>query len=180
MNFKLIKTQIDDVKIFQPDKFEDSRGYLIESYKEIFFKEHLPSVDFVQHNESESSYGVIRGLHYQKAPYEQSKLVRVIEGVIQDVAVDLRKNSDTYLKYISVILSDKNRKQLYIPRGFAHGFLVLSSNAKVHYKMDGYFNQEYYYGIKYNDPKIGIKWELDSREIILSENDLDLKYFDGN
>ena len=176
MNFKLIETQINDVKIFQSDIFEDSRGYLIESYKSDFFKQCLPSVNFVQDNESESSYGVIRGLHYQKSPYEQSKLVRVIKGKVQDVAVDLRKDSTTYLQYVSVILSSDNRKQLYIPRGFAHGFLVLSSKAIVQYKMDGYFNQESYNGIKYDDPSIGIKWELDSADITVSKKDSKLSY----
>ena len=171
MNFKVIETKIKEVIIFQPENFEDRRGYLIESYRENFYKEYLPSVNFVQDNESMSSFGVIRGLHYQLPPYEQSKLVRVVKGEIQDVAVDLRRDSTTYLKYVSVVLNDKNRKQLYIPKGFAHGFLVLSPEAIVNYKMDGYFNLETYKGIRYDDPKLAIKWKLDNKMIKLSEND---------
>ena len=160
MDFKVIETKIKDVIVFQPEKFKDERGYLIESFRENFYKEYLPSANFVQDNESMSSFGVIRGLHYQLPPYEQSKLVRVVKGEIQDIAVDLRKDSPTYLQYISMVLNESNMKQLYIPRGFAHGFLVLSSKAIVSYKMDNYFNASTYKRIKYDDPKIGINWKM--------------------
>ena len=117
MNIKVYKTKINDVLIFQPEEFLDHRGYLIESYNESLYKKHLPSINFVQENESKSSFGVLRGLHYQDTPYSQAKLVRVIKGEIQDIAVDIRKDSPTYLQYVSVILNDENKKQLYIPRG---------------------------------------------------------------
>jgi len=178
MNIKVYKTNIDDVLIFQPEEFLDHRGYLIESYNKSLYEKHLPSVNFVQENESKSTFGVLRGLHYQKSPYSQAKLVRVIKGEIQDIAVDIRKKSSTYLKYVSVILNDDNKKQLYIPRGFAHGFLVLSKEAIVSYKIDNFFNFESYRGIKYNDPKININWKLDSDKIILSEKDDKLDYID--
>ena len=176
MDFKVIETKIKDLKVFQPEKFEDTRGYLIESYRENFYEKYVPNVNFVQDNESQSSFGVIRGLHYQVAPFEQSKLIRVIKGKIQDIAVDLRKDSPTYLDYVSVILSNKNRKQLYIPRGFAHGFLVLSDEAIVNYKMDEYFNQECYRGLRYDDPKIDIKWELDQSQISMSDKDRKFRF----
>ncbi len=174
MNVKVIKTKIPEVKIFQPEEFIDKRGYLIESFNEHLYKHHLPSINFIQDNESKSSFGVLRGLHYQDKPYQQAKLVRVVKGKIQDIAVDLRKNSSTYLKYVSVNLSGKNKKQLYIPRGFAHGFLVLSKEAIVCYKIDNIFSIEHYRGIKFNDIKINIKWELPLEKIILSEKDRNL------
>ena len=176
MNFNIIRTPINEVIIFKPEQFDDSRGYLFESYKKDFYKKYLSSTDFVQENESKSSFGVLRGLHFQVKPYEQAKLVRVIKGEIQDIAIDIREKSQTYLQYVSVILNDINKKQLYIPKGFAHGFLVLSSYAIVNYKMDSYFNLETYTGIKYDDPKIGIKWELDSDLIKLSKKDNNLSY----
>ena len=176
MNIKVHKTNINNVLIFQPEEFLDHRGYLIESYNESLYKKHLPSINFVQENESKSNFGVLRGLHYQDEPHSQAKLVRVIKGEVQDVAIDIRKKSPTYLKYVSVILSDKNKKQLYIPRGFAHGFLVLSKEAIVSYKMDNFFNFSSYKGIKYNDPQININWELDEEHIILSEKDNQLDY----
>ena len=147
MNVKVIETKIPEVKIFQPEPFIDERGYLIESFNKELYKKYLPCVDFVQDNESKSSFGVLRGLHYQDKPYQQAKLVRVVQGEIQDVVVDIRKESKTYLKYVSVILSDKNKKQIYIPRGFAHGFLVLSKEAIVCYKIDNIFKENLYRGI---------------------------------
>ena len=171
MNIKVIQTDIPEVKIFQPQPFIDKRGYLIESFNKELYKKHLPSVDFVQDNESKSSFGVLRGLHYQDKPYQQAKLVRVVQGEIQDVAVDIRKESNTYLKYVSVILSDKNMKQLYIPRGFAHGFLVLSEKAVVCYKIDNKFYLDSYRAVNFNDPKINIRWKLKINEIILSDKD---------
>ena len=176
MNFKVTKSKIPEVKIFQPEPFIDERGYLIESFNKEFYKKHLPSVNFVQDNESKSSFGVLRGLHYQESPYQQAKLVRVVDGEIQDVAVDIRRSSSTYLDYVSVNLSSKNKKQLYVPRGFAHAFLVLSKEAIVSYKIDNKFSIESYKGIKYNDPKINIDWQLSSDKIILSEKDNNLNY----
>ena len=153
MNVKVIETKIPEVKIFQPEPFIDERGYLIESFNKELYKKYLPSVDFVQDNESKSSFGVLRGLHYQSEPYQQAKLVRVVKGEVQDVAVDLRQNSRTYLNYISVNLSEHNKKQLYIPKGFAHAFLVLSKEAIVCYKIDNVFNLDCYRGVRFNDPK---------------------------
>ena len=176
METRVQKTKINDVLIFQPQEFIDNRGYLIESFRKSFYKNYLPSINFVQENESKSSFGVLRGLHYQETPYAQAKLVRVIKGKIQDVAVDLRKNSSTYLEYISEILDEDNKKQLYIPKGFAHGFLVLSKEAIVSYKIDNYFNLESSRGIRFNDKKLNIKWLLNNNEIILSEKDKKLNF----
>ena len=176
MNIKVIQTDIPEVKIFQPQPFIDKRGYLIESFNKDLYKKHLPSVDFVQDNESKSSFGVLRGLHYQDKPHQQAKLVRVVQGEVQDVAVDVRKKSDTYLKYVSVNLSSENKKQLYIPRGFAHGFLVLSKEAIVCYKIDNYFKIESYKAVKYDDPKINIDWQIDKDKMILSSKDNNAGY----
>tara|TARA_Y100001970_G_C14246701_1_gene868823 strand:+ start:410 stop:949 length:540 start_codon:yes stop_codon:yes gene_type:complete len=176
MNVKVIETKIPEVKIFQPEPFIDERGYLIESFNKELYKKHLPSVDFVQDNESKSSFGVLRGLHYQGNPYQQAKLVRVVKGEIQDVAIDLRSESKTYLKYVSVNLSENNKKQLYIPRGFAHGFLVLSKEAIVCYKIDNIFNLACYQAIKFDDPNINIKWKLKKNKIILSDKDKNAPY----
>ena len=176
MNVNVFKTKIDEVLIFQPEEFIDERGYLIESYNKYLYEKFLPSTNFVQDNESKSSFGVLRGLHYQSEPYSQAKLVRVVKGEIQDVAVDVRKDSPTYLKYVSVNLSDKNKKQLYIPRGFAHGFLVLSNEAIVSYKIDNIFDLNSYQGIKFDDPQINISWKLDRKKIILSQKDSQLNY----
>ena len=176
MNIKIIQTDIPEVKIFQPQPFIDERGYLIESFNKEIYKKHLPSVDFVQDNESKSSFGVLRGLHYQDEPYQQSKLVRVVKGEVQDVAVDLRKSSSTYLQHVSLNLSEQNKKQLYIPRGFAHGFLVLSKEAIVCYKIDNIFDLNSYKGIRYNDPRINIDWQLNDDVIKLSDKDKKLQY----
>ena len=176
MNVKVYKTDIDEVLIFQPEEFIDERGYLIESFNKSLYEKFLPSINSVQDNESKSDFGVLRGLHYQDKPYQQAKLVRVVKGEIQDVAVDVRKDSMTYLKYVSVNLSDKNKKQLYIPRGFAHGFLVLSEEAIVCYKIDNIFNIESYKGLKYNDPKININWQLNENKIILSDKDKNFNF----
>ena len=176
MNIKSSKTDIDEVLIFKPEEFLDERGYLIESYNQSVYEKYLPSINFVQENESKSSFGVLRGLHYQDNPYPQAKLVRVVKGEVQDVAVDLRKNSSTYLQYVSVNLSENNKKQLYIPRGFAHGFLVLSQEAIVCYKIDNIFDINCYKGIRYNDSKININWQLNNDKIILSEKDKNLNF----
>ena len=171
MNFEVIKTKIPGVIIIQPKCFIDDRGYFLESYNKTSYKEILPNINFVQDNESQSSYGVLRGLHFQKEPFAQAKLVRVIKGEIQDVAIDIRPNSKTYKKYVSVVLNDENRKQLFIPKGFAHGFVVKSNKAIVSYKVNNYFNPEYDSGIKYNDTSINIKWSIPENEIILSKKD---------
>ena len=171
MNVKVINTEISEVKIFQPQPFLDERGYLIESFNKYDYDKYLPNVDFIQDNESKSSFGVLRGLHYQDNPYQQAKLVRVVKGEIQDVAVDIRENSPNYLKYVSVILNGKNKKQLFIPKGFAHGFLVLSKKAIVNYKVDSFYNKEFEKVIAFNDPKINIKWKLDLECIKISDKD---------
>ena len=167
----IVDTKIEDVKIIIPQIFSDNRGYFFESYNEDQFVQKIGKVNFIQDNESKSTFGVLRGLHYQDEPNCQSKLVRVIKGEIQDIAVDIRKESKTYLEYISVNLSSKNKKQLYIPKGFAHGFLVLSSEAIVCYKVDNYFDLKLDKGIRYNDPQININWKLSNNQIKLSDKD---------
>ena len=169
-------SKIEDVKIITPKIFYDDRGNFFESYNFKSFNFHNPNFPFIQDNQSESSFGVLRGIHFQKEPYAQTKLVRVIYGEIQDVAVDLRPDSETYLKYVSVILNDRNKKQLYVPKGFGHAFLVLSEKAIVAYKVDSFYNKNFDSGVKYNDPLININWELKKSEIILSEKDSSLEY----
>ena len=177
MDFKVIETKIKDVKIFQPEKFEDSRGYLIESYRKNFYEKYLPNVNFVQDNESKSLYGVIRGLHYQVAPFEQSKLIRVNFGKIQDVIIDLRRESSTYGSWESYDISSENNRVLFVPKGFAHGFLVLSNKAIVTYKVDNYYNKNFELGINYNDSDLDIAWSLDSQDIIINDKDLNYPSF---
>lgn len=168
--FNFIKTDIEGVYIIEPKVFKDNRGYFMETYnKNDFDKEGLDYV-FVQDNESKSSKGVLRGLHYQ-INFPQTKLVRVTKGEVFDVAVDLRKNSKTFGKYISVVLSSENKKQLLIPRGFAHGFLVLSNEVEFVYKCDDFYHPNDEGGIMYNDPSIGINWPHIDSEYILSEKD---------
>lgn len=168
---KLTKTEIEDVYILEPIIFKDQRGYFFESYSKKSFLEFGLDYNFVQDNQSESFYGTIRGLHFQKGEYAQTKLVRVLDGKILDVAVDLRYNSKTFGKYISVELSSENKKQLLIPHGFAHGFSVLSKKAIVFYKCDNYYNKESEGGIIYNDQDLKIDWKVDKNSIILSEKD---------
>lgn len=175
---EIVKTSIDGLVIIQPKVFEDERGYFMESYKESFIKENFPNIQFIQDNESKSTYGVLRGLHFQRPPFEQTKLVRVIDGYVLDVAVDLRKKSPTYGKWESIILSGNNKKQFFIPKGFAHGFVVLSKEAIFSYKVDNIYAPNYDSGIKYNDPKININWILDPNEIIVSNKDSSLSPFD--
>lgn len=174
----IINTSIEGLVILQPKVFEDERGYFMESYKESFIKENFPNIQFIQDNESKSTYGVLRGLHFQRPPFEQTKLVRVIDGYVLDVAVDLRKKSPTYGKWESIILSGNNKKQFFIPKGFAHGFVVLSKEAIFSYKVDNIYAPNYDSGIKYNDPKININWILDPNEIIVSNKDSSLSPFD--
>lgn len=174
---EIIKTSIEGLVIIQPKVFQDERGYFMESYKESFIEENFPGVKFIQDNESKSSFGVLRGLHFQKAPYEQTKLVKVVKGKVQDIAVDLRKDSPTFGKYESVILSSDNKKQLFIPKGFAHGFVTLSDEAVFSYKVDNIYASEFDSGVIYNDKTISIDWKMKKKDIILSEKDLYLRTF---
>lgn len=175
---EIIKTSIKGLVVIQPKVFQDERGYFMEAYKESFIKENFPDIHFIQDNESKSSYGVLRGLHFQKPPYEQTKLVRVIEGEVLDVAVDIRKYSPTYGKWESIILSCDNKKQFFIPRGFAHGFIVLSEKAILSYKVDNPYTPEYDSGIKFNDKFLDIDWKIEASKITLSKKDNNLKCFD--
>lgn len=174
---EIIKTSIEGLLIIQPKVFEDKRGYFMESYKESFLKENFPDIHFIQDNESRSNYGVLRGLHFQKPPFEQTKLVRVIDGEVLDVAVDLRKDSPTYGKWESIILSGKNKKQFFIPKGFAHGFVVLSEEAIFSYKVDNAYFPDYDSGIRFDDPDLKIDWVLKQQKLIISDKDRDLKNF---
>ena len=171
---KFIKTEISEVIIIEPTVFGDDRGYFLESYNKKAFEENIGSVNFVQDNESKSAKGVLRGLHFQKPPFTQAKLVRCIEGEVLDVAVDIRKGSPTYGKHISVKLSGENKKQLFVPRGFAHGFAVLSETAVFAYKVDNSYAPEYDGGIIWNDPDLQIDWNLSENEIKLSDKDAKL------
>lgn len=164
-------TDIPGLQIFEPNVFEDSRGYFFESYNEKIFREAGIDFRWVQDNQSSSLYGVIRGLHYQLPPYAQSKLIRVLRGKILDVAVDIRVGSPTFGKSYCKVLSAKNKRQLFIPKGFAHGFSVLSEKAEVLYKCDGYYNKESEAGIIYNDPALHIDWRLPAEDAIISDKD---------
>ncbi len=168
-NFTFIETEIKDVIIIEPKMYGDSRGYFMESYQEACFKEAGLNYRFVQDNQSKSKKGVLRGLHFQKK-YPQAKLVRVLEGEVFDVAVDLRKNSPTYGKWAGVLLTGENNRQFMVPRGFAHGFIVLSDTAVFSYKCDELYHPEDEGGIMWNDPQIAIQWPYDG-EILLSEKD---------
>ena len=168
---KVINTNIDGVYIIEPTVFKDDRGYFFESWNEQALKDAGIDVHWVQDNESFSTYGVLRGLHYQAAPYTQAKLVRVIKGAVLDVAVDIRKDSPTYGKHVAVELTGQNKRQLFIPRGFAHGFVVLSDEVTFAYKCDNLWNKESERGIKWNDKDIGIKWGVHEESIKLSPKD---------
>lgn len=169
-----IKTPLQDLLVFEPKVFEDSRGYFFEAYNEqVFLKEGL-QLRFVQDNQSKSSYGVVRGLHYQLAPYAQTKLVRVLEGAIIDVAVDIRKGSPTFGKAFSLELSAENKKQLLVPVGFAHGFSVISETATVLYKCDQFYNKGAEGGILFNDPALAIDWQILMEKAIISDKDKEL------
>lgn len=168
---KVIKTAIEDVVIIEPDVFGDSRGYFFESYSQKKFDEQVRPVRFVQDNESKSKYGVLRGLHFQKGKDAQSKLVRVIKGRVLDVAVDIRKGSPTFGKYVAVELTEDNHRQLFVPRGFAHGFSVLSEEVIFQYKCDNLYAPESEGAIAWNDPDIGIDWQLPTEDVLLSAKD---------
>lgn len=169
---RIIKTDIDGVVILEPRIFNDARGYFFESYSKKVFDELVCPVDFVQDNESCSSYGVIRGLHFQSPPFAQAKLVRCVKGTVLDVAVDIRKGSPTYGRHVAVELSDENHRQVFIPRGFAHGFAVLSDVAVFQYKCDNYYAPQADGGISIDDSSLGIDWRIDPAKAILSEKDM--------
>ena len=167
-----IETEIAGVFIIEPRVFSDARGYFMEAWKEEEFNQHIGRVKFIQDNESKSSYGVLRGLHYQKGEWSQAKLVRVIKGRVLDVAVDIRKSSPTFGKHVMVELSEDNKRQFFIPRGFAHGFLVLSEEAIFTYKVDNPYMPAEEAGIRWNDPELAIEWPIDPAAVQTSEKDL--------
>lgn len=172
-----IKTEISGLLIFEPKVFEDERGYFFESFNNKVFKEALgEEIYFVQDNQSKSEYGVLRGLHYQLNPMAQAKLVRVLSGDVLDIAVDLRKGSPTYLKSFSLVLSAEKKNQLFIPRGFAHGFVVLSSTAEFFYKCDNYYSPTHEAGIRYNDPELNIDWQVPHNKITVSKKDAEAPF----
>ena len=174
---KFIETKISDVIIIEPTVFGDERGYFLESYNQKKFEGVVCKTSFVQDNESKSSKGVLRGLHFQRPPFEQAKLVRCIEGEVIDVAVDIRKNSKTYGNHVAVLLSGENKRQLFVPRGFAHGFVVLSDTATFSYKVDNTYAPEFDAGIHWNDKKLNIQWGLSESEVLVSEKDAELPFF---
>ena len=167
-----IETEIAGVFIIEPRVFSDARGYFMEAWKEEEFNQHIGRVKFIQDNESKSSYGVLRGLHYQKGEWSQAKLVRVIKGRVLDVAVDIRKSSPTFGKHVMVELSEDNKRQFFIPRGFAHGFLVLSEEAIFTYKVDNPYMPAEEAGIRWNDTELAIEWPIDPAAVQTSEKDL--------
>ena len=170
MNF--IETAIKGVYVIEPKVFNDARGYFFEAWKQMEFENHIGKVNFIQDNESKSSYGVLRGLHYQKGAFSQAKLVRVIKGKVLDVAVDIRRSSPTFGRHVMVELSEENKRQFFIPRGFAHGFLVLSDEAIFTYKVDNVYAPQADAGIRWNDPDLGIDWPIDLSKVMTSEKDL--------
>ena len=175
MNYR--ETSVPGVYIIEPRVFNDARGYFFEAFKKEDFEAHVGKVDFVQDNESKSVRGVLRGLHYQKGEFSQAKLVRVIKGKVMDVAVDLRRSSPTFGKHVAVELSDENKLQFFIPRGFAHGFLVLSDEAVFNYKVDNVYAPQAEAGIRWNDPVLGIEWPIVADEVLTSEKDLKAPFF---
>lgn len=179
---EVIKTAIEGLVILEPTVFKDSRGYFFESFSQREFQEKVQKINFVQDNESMSSYGVMRGLHFQRPPFAQSKLVRCVQGTVLDVAVDIRKGSPTYGQHVAVELSAENHRQFFIPRGFAHGFVVLSETAIFQYKCDNFYTPEADGGINIKDESLGIDWQIPTNKALLSEKDtkhLCLKDFDS-
>lgn len=168
---KFTEQKIKDVWVIEPRVFNDPRGYFMESFKQDLFDQNVGETRFIQDNESCSSFGVLRGLHYQTGEFSQAKLVRAIKGRVLDVAVDLRKSSPTFGQYVAVELSEENKKQLFIPRGFAHGFAVLSESAIFSYKVDNIYSPQHEASILWSDPTIGIDWGLEANDIILSPKD---------
>ena len=175
----LIKTTIDGLVLLKPTIFKDNRGYFIESFNKENMNILLGDVNFVQDNESESFRGVLRGLHFQKPPYTQAKLVRCLKGSVLDVALDLRKDSKTYGCFETNLLSDENKKQLFIPKGFAHGFVVLSEKAIFSYKVDNYYNPDSESGVLWNDPDLHIDWKINKADIRVSEKEAKLSTFNN-
>jgi len=174
-----IPTDFHGLLVFEPTIFKDDRGYFFESYNEKLFQKNGIEIKFVQDNQSHSKYGVLRGLHYQLNPYSQTKLVRVLQGNILDVVVDIRKGSATFGKTYSIELSDENKKQLLVPKGFAHGFSVLSETADIMYKCDEFYNKESEAGIKYNDSFLNIDWQVADEKINVSSKDAELPSFEN-
>jgi dTDP-4-dehydrorhamnose 3,5-epimerase len=172
---KFIETEMPGLIIIEPNVFKDKRGYFLESYNQKEFESFIGKVDFVQDNESKSTYGVLRGLHFQKPPFAQAKLVRCIEGRILDVVVDLRSVSPTFGKYMSVELSAEDKRQLFIPKGFAHGFVVLSEEAIFAYKVDNFYSPDHDSGIAWNDEHFGIDWKVPFDKLVVSAKDMMLK-----
>ena len=172
---KINKTTISDLIIIEPKVFHDSRGYFFESYNKLKFDKHFGKTDFIQDNESKSARGVLRGFHFQKPPFDQAKLVRCIKGEVLDVALDLRTRSKTYGKYEKVLLSEENKRQLFIPKGFAHAYMVLSKYAIFSYKVDNIYAPEYDCGVIWNDSNLSIDWGLDESKLIISEKDKKLE-----
>ena len=170
-------TPIKDLVIFEPQVFQDDRGFFLESYNKKLFKDNGIVTEFIQDNHSKSSYGVLRGLHFQLEPYAQAKLVRVTQGEVLDVAVDLCSKSQTYGQWFSIRLSAENKKQLFIPRGFGHGFVVLSETAEFLYKVDNLYSKESESGIIYNDPDLKIDWQIDLSKVLVSDKDKALQTF---
>ena len=170
-------TNIKGVYIIEPRVFNDARGYFFEAFKQSDFDKNIGHMNFIQDNESKSSYGVLRGLHYQKGDFSQAKLVRVISGKVLDVAVDLRKSSETFGKYIMVELSGENHRQFFVPRGFAHGFLVLSDEAVFSYKVDNDYAPNEEASIRFDDPQLGIEWSVKGVDVVTSDKDLNGKSF---
>ncbi|OKZ14259.1 MAG: dTDP-4-dehydrorhamnose 3,5-epimerase [Bacteroides oleiciplenus] len=168
---EIIKTQIEGVVIIEPRLFKDERGYFFESFNQKEFEDKVCKTKFIQDNESKSSYGVVRGLHFQKPPFAQSKLVRVVKGAVLDVAVDIRKDSPTFGQYVAVELTEDNHRQFFIPRGFAHGFSVLSKEVIFQYKCDNFYAPQSEGAIAWDDPDLGIDWQISIDDILLSEKD---------
>ena len=173
----LIKTKLDGLVVLKPTIFKDNRGYFMESYNQKNINKLLGNVNFVQDNESESSRGVLRGLHFQKPPYTQAKLVRCLKGSVLDVVLDIRKGSKTYGIFETFSLTEENKKQLFIPKGFAHGFVVLSKSAIFSYKVDNYYNPDSESGVLWSDLNLNIDWKINKKEIIVSEKDKNLPNF---
>jgi dTDP-4-dehydrorhamnose 3,5-epimerase len=173
----LVKTKLDGLVVLKPTVFKDNRGYFMESYNQKNINKLLGNVNFVQDNESESSRGVLRGLHFQKPPYTQAKLVRCLKGSVLDVVLDLRKDSKTYGIFETISLTEENKKQLFIPKGFAHGFIILSKSAIFSYKVDNYYNPDSETGVLWSDLDLNIDWKINKNEIIVSEKDKNLPTF---
>ena len=168
---RFVPAELYDLIIIEPKVYGDERGYFMESFRVDMFQNQIPGVSFIQDNESLSGFGVLRGLHYQLPPFAQNKLVRVVTGKVLDVVVDIRKNSTTYGKHFSLELSSENKRQLFIPAGFAHGFVVLSEQAIFQYKVDNLYSSEHERGIAFDDPELGIDWIIDRKNLIASKKD---------